>query len=136
MSNPAHPAWQRLAIELGELSRVTGAKNGYVLDAWANLWCAGNDLYFGGESAAVMELTEAQLATLPRPLNRGGRIDEARDHTYFRSFAGVYVLVLRFQQDFHVETVRSLVAKALPKVEALTLLLPPRKVQARAALKG
>jgi hypothetical protein len=125
MGSFASPEWQRLADALGDLSRESGATNGYVLDAWANLWCAGNDLYLGGESGPIMELTQAQLLSLPRPLNRGGRIDRAQGLTYFRSFAGIYVVVLRFQAPFDLAALRPVVTKALPRIEALTLALPP-----------
>lgn len=126
MSGPDFPEWQRLADVLSALSTECGATNGYVLDAWANLWCAGNDLHSGGESDRVMSLAQRELATLPVALNRGGKLDRAHGETYFRSFAGIYVLVLRFNDDaIDAAQVRAAVAKALPAVEALTLLLPP-----------
>lgn len=119
------PEWQRLADALGELSRECEASNGYVLDSQANLWCAGNDLYYHGESDLVMDLTQRQLAALPKPLNRGGHIDRAYGSWYLRSFAGVYVLVLSFSGLFDVPRARAAIGTALPRIEALTLLLPP-----------
>lgn len=130
------PEWQRLADALDELSRECEATNGYVLDSQANLWCAGNDLYYGGESDAVMDLTQKQLAALPQPLNKGGRIDRAFGRTYFRSFAGVYVLALRFAGPFDVSRAREASSRALPKIEALTLLLPPPEGPGSAGAAG
>ena len=125
MTKPDFPQWQRLANALERLAADCSATGGFVLDAWANLWCAGNDLYHGSESGVVMDLTHKELSDLPVALTRGGRIDLASDATYFRSFAGIYVLVLRFAGPFDLATVRAATLTALPTIEALTLLLPP-----------
>jgi hypothetical protein len=125
MARSEFPEWQRLADALAELTRVCGARGGYVLDSGANLWCAGDDLSPDGDSSSVMALTRVELDSLPTPLKRGGRLDLGRDSTYFRSFAGIYVLVLRFAGPMELGTVRAAVNARLRRIEGLTLSLPP-----------
>ena len=125
MSIQSFPQWQRLAAALGTLAAECGAANVYLLDAWANLWCAGQDPYDGSDNTRIMEFTHRQLAALRVPLNRGGRIDRAYPNAYLRSFAGVYVIVVDLSGRFDVSLVRAAVGKALPNIEALTLALPP-----------
>ncbi len=42
LTKPDFPQWQRLANALERLAADCSATGGIVLDAWANLWCAGN----------------------------------------------------------------------------------------------
>ena len=58
-------------------------------------------------------------------LGAGGHIDRVFSYSYIRSFAGVYVLLLRFHGSFDSQLVRDLVSKALKSIELLTLALPP-----------
>jgi hypothetical protein len=119
------PEWQRLADALGELARDCGSLGAYVLDSQANLWCAGDDLYDGGDSDMIMDLVHERLGALPLPLNRGGHIDAAFRSAYLRSFAGIYIVALRFAGPFDVDLTQRAIAASLPRIEALTLLLPP-----------
>lgn len=116
--------WLRLQHRLGDLASEAGAQNAFVLDAWANLWCAAHS-YDGSAAQLATLATERALASVRPPLPRGGHIDGEFFFGYIWSFAGVYVLVLRFTRTFDAEPVRVLVVKALPSIEALTLALPP-----------
>jgi len=44
---------------------------------------------------------------------------------YLKSFAGIYVLAVDFEATFNAFIVRAAARRALPKIETLTLLLPP-----------
>lgn len=118
------PEWERLGAALFALAEACGTRNAFVLDAWANLWCAANR-YDGPDGDLAMELAHAQLAALPIPLNRGGGIDRVAHRSFLKSFAGIYVLALLFDGPFSPAAVRAAVDNALPGIEALTLLLPP-----------
>ncbi len=124
MIGEKHPEWQRLADALGALAREVGASNGFVLDSVANLWCSAK-LYEGPDGDEVMDVAYDALTAMPIPLKRGGRIDRVAGQTYLRSFAGIYVLALRFTAAFDLARVRASAEQALPRIEALTLQLPP-----------
>ncbi len=114
----------RLAAALATLAKECGAQNAHVLDAWANLWCSA-DAYDGPGGDLAIGLTDAQLKKLRLPLNRGGRLHCATATDYFRSFAGIYVVNLHFAGPFDADAVLTATDAALPRIEALTLLLPP-----------
>jgi hypothetical protein len=118
------PEWQRLASALAALAAECGAQNAYVLDAWANLWCSAHAYdRFGGDVA--MQVTDAQLRKLKVPLNRGGRLHAVTSTDYLRSFAGIYVVLLHFVEPFDADAMLTATDAALPRIETLTLLLPP-----------
>jgi hypothetical protein len=126
------PEWLALSAELVALSGATHAHNAYVADATGMSWCAAHD-FSEQLPQSVADLLAWRLDQLPKPLPKGGVLDAAVSrvtgtpggHAYFASFAGVYVLVLRFAGPFDVDNVRTLVGTALPRLEALTLALPP-----------
>jgi hypothetical protein len=118
------PEWERLGTALLALVEACGARNAFVLDAWANLWCSGN-AYDGPDGDLAMDLAHELLSSLAVPLNRGGRIDRVEHRSFLKSFAGIYVLALLFDGPFSPAQVRAAIDKALPGIEALTLLLPP-----------
>ncbi len=104
------------------------AFNAYVLDAWDNVWCAAR----GFNNLPRDELVDfvhhaAQRAGIS--LARGGHLDtslsDRMGHAYLCSYASCYVLLLRFSGSFDVANVRNAVRAALPRLEALTLRLPP-----------
>ena len=118
------PEWLALQERLVSLTTFAAAHNAYVVDAWLNIWCSAHS-FDGSEEAIAMDLTRTALGTLRPSLQRGGRLDRTLPRMYMRSYAGVYVLVLRFPGEFDRHAVQSAVVAALPAIEALTLALPP-----------
>lgn len=120
--------WRELRRRLVILAEECGAQNACVLDAWGNLWCSGYVADWSEQSRAITAVERA-LAQLHRPLQRGRRLDgrllHGGEHLYVRSFANVYLTLLRFPGSFAEDPVRDAVAKALPGIEALTIALPP-----------
>lgn len=123
---------------LSDLRAVAGAHGAYVLDCWGNFWCwvPPADVY----KAVVARVTLERVAQLERSPQRGGRLDRilsGRDgDALLRSFAGIYILYLRFAAPFDRDAVRQHVAAALPAVEALTLALPPSGGPGRGPAEG
>jgi hypothetical protein len=75
-------------------------------------------------------LTKNALAALKTPLSRGGRLDRAlipsrEDYGLFRTFSGVYVLLLRSLVPVDGASWPGAITEALPRIQALTLALPP-----------
>lgn len=69
------------------------------------------------------------LEVVDPPLARGGKVDRLFAHDtspmYCVSFAASYVLGLWLHPDANEFRVRRIVKTALPRVEAMTLSLPP-----------
>ncbi len=124
---PHVPAWVELEQELIDLRIALDARNAYILDAWGNLWCAGDGVEWSGQWEQAISIITTAVRAAPKSLQRGGALDEAipRRSAYLKSFAGVYVVLVRFRGHFEVATARRAVATALPNLEKLTLLLPP-----------
>ena len=134
---PQVPEWKALADELESVVQQLAATNVVVTDAWGHLWCRGIVIP-EGESGMVHDLIADVLRSAPRPLERGGKMDrahvEARGAWYTRSFAGVYLVLAWWLEDrLRSERVResreplarTVIARHLPRIEALTLKLPP-----------
>ena len=122
--------------ELEQLCLVNGMENAYVRDAWGNRWCSGRPFsrYAGAEiDAAVNAAVSACAPSLPR----GGKLDTVIELSGRRalvvSFAGVYLLVVEYRTPAETfvasvqrqAMVRKATLGALPKIERLTLALPP-----------
>jgi hypothetical protein len=100
-----------------------------VLDAWHNLWCAA-PTRLPLRQQEVVFLTKNALDALKKPLPRGGRLDRAlqparEDYGFFRTFSGVYVLLLRSLVPVDDTGWPAAITEALPRIQALTLALPP-----------
>jgi hypothetical protein len=121
--------WQELERELADVTKSARAFNTHVFDAWDNLWCSAR----GGWQMRRDDLADFVHVAVARartsPLARGGVLDTTltgrMGHAYLRTFGSCYVLLLRFSGPFHAAVARSVVALALPRVELLTLRLPP-----------
>lgn len=121
--------YSSLIEALGELRDEMGAEEALVVDAHGLLWACSSSLM---KADALLRL-ETELNhvfdSLPKPLSRGGKISGAMPtlagHSFFRSFAGIYLLGAWFAQPFAEASIRALVKRALPRIEALTLALPP-----------
>jgi hypothetical protein len=124
---PSVPEWLALAAELERLSRAADSRNAVVMDAFNDLWCRAHALDDTQQPFNLLAIALAE--TWKVPLQSGGRIDLARTDRapYFCaiSFAGVYVLMLWFDAPFEPQWVRAVVRRALPKIESLTVSLPP-----------
>ena len=68
------------------------------------------------------------IRNLAPPLHRGGRLDlvvsDRRGNAYMKSFAGIYVLLLRYPGHFDGRAARQSATRALGAIEALTTSLP------------
>ena len=123
---PDVPEWAELRRVLTELATDVKAHFAYVFDSRANLWCTSED---SGYQSRATEIVQSELATLRKPLHRGGQLDRFAvrhaGHAYLKSFGGIYVLLLRFSGPRSLETVREAVGLALPRIGSLVARLPP-----------
>ena len=124
---PQVPAWSALASSLLQLVEGTGAATAVVMDESNALWCCGSRV--AGVEGEAFALLERALRAANKPLRRGGRVDTvhrvAAPFFAARSFAGIYVLIVWFESSFDAASVHAAISRALPTIEALTLLLPP-----------
>lgn len=120
--------WSALATLLATLAQRVGASNACVTDAWGHLWCRGHALS-PDEQERVLTLARDVVERAPKPLPRGGRVDSGAFEDgrgwYARSFAGVYVALIIFESPFDELSVRRVLPEFMPKIEALTIALPP-----------
>lgn len=122
--------WEALREALARLAAETEAASAAVLDESNDLWCAWPPT---DETARAAERLYLRELTGPRgaSLRKGGRLSIARVHeppedSYLaESFAGIYVLALWFDGPFDAFTTRVRLRAALPRIEALTVALPP-----------
>jgi hypothetical protein len=121
------PAWSSLHRARADLVTDCGGVCAAVIDDGNGLWCASHH----GFAAAADRSYQEEIATRPEVrLKRGGRLHVVRqsppEGAYVaESFAAIYVVVLWFERDFDAFTARTRVRSALPRIEALTLALPP-----------
>ena len=121
-------AQHELASELRILVENAGATNAFVFDAWGIIWCSAT-LTFGDDETRLYAQVPEVLGAVAPPLARGGKLDRIFAHDvspmYCVSFAASYILGLWLSLEADEFRVRRLVKKALPRVEAMTLSLPP-----------
>jgi hypothetical protein len=121
---------------LAQLADDASAVNVYVFDAWSHVWCTAMpvawiaDTFDAGMGerpvgTRAVEILDTALRRLEKPLPRGGTLAARVGEAYLRSFATVYVLMLRFAHPFELEPLRALVDAALPDIARLTTALPP-----------
>lgn len=116
-----------LVAALGELVEEAEASGAVVLDDGNGLWCTSGAQF----AAAADRFYREEIATKPEvQLRRGTGLHLVRttppNHAYVaESFASIYVLVLFFDREFDPFTNRNRVRDALPRIERLTLALPP-----------
>lgn len=84
---------------------------------------------FTAERRAVFNLIDAALEAVEPPLTRGGHLDRifrsATHSLYCKSFAATYIVGVLFKGSPSDLLVRRVVKAALPRIETLTLSLPP-----------
>lgn len=117
-----------LALELRDLTERARAMNAFVFDATGLVWCSGWRPHGEGLDHLFAHV-KAILESLEPPLQRGGKLDDLvlGEHRpmYCSSFAGMYVLGVWFETDTNLFVARRMIRDALPKIEAMTLSLPP-----------
>ena len=123
-SDPALNALQRALCDLVLECDGTCAA---VIDDGNGLWCTSNP---GFEPAADRFYREEIAAQPTVQLKRGVHLHVVRHDPPARayvaeSFASIYVLILWFDRAFDPFTARTQLRRALPRIEALTLALPP-----------
>jgi hypothetical protein len=81
------------------------------------------------EVQAADRFYQSEMVPRLMAMRRGSRVNvektEGADRYLAISFAGIYVLVVWFEEEFPPSAVRALIRRALPEIEALTLTLPP-----------
>jgi hypothetical protein len=117
----------RKALE--ELVVESGAAFAVVLDESNDIWCGAPN------SQEVVDATarfyEREVAPHRKSMQRGGHLRVARegktpeDSYIAESFATIYVLLLGFAGEFDPFTAGAKLRAALPRIEVLTLALPP-----------
>ena len=120
--------WVALADALLSLAREVGAANAIVADISENLWCRAVDVS-DSEMKALDDMFMLAMSTATGPLQRGGsvRLIRADQEPFFCavSFAGIYLLLIRFEQPFDATRAAAIVDAQLPHIERLTVALPP-----------
>lgn len=117
-----------LENELRRLVEAAGAKNAFVFDAWGVIWASAS-MTFNLEQKTLYAQVVEVINRLEVPLNRGGKLNQTFQDfepvAYCRSFGAVYVLCVWVHADTNDFLFRRAVASALPRIETLTLALPP-----------
>jgi len=117
-----------LVDELDRLATDVYATNAFVFDAWGLVWCEAS---FSDEPTrrVLFSQIKSVLEGCQKPLYQGGKLEQmfgSLDPPLFcHSFASVYVLGLWTSKSTNEFLMRKALRKALPKIEALTLALPP-----------
>ncbi|WP_394845626.1 hypothetical protein LZC95_52425 [Pendulispora brunnea] len=129
------PEWQVLHDCLADLAGACHARFAAVVDEGNGLWCVACTK---GRSAGIAEdyaadrFYRVEIAPHAKEMRRGVHLSiESRDGDDLyvaESFAALYMLVVWFDGPFEPELVHARLRRALPKVEALTLSLPPESV--------
>ncbi|WP_394835091.1 hypothetical protein LVJ94_52195 [Pendulispora rubella] len=129
------PGWQLLHDCLSDLAGACRGRAAAVVDEGNGLWCVAcaKGRHAGAaEDYAADRFYHVEIAPHAKEMRRGMHLSiESRngDDLYVgESFAALYVLVVWFDAPFAPELVHARLRRALPKVEALTLSLPPESV--------
>jgi hypothetical protein len=131
---PQDPTWKKLYEAMASVAGDAKASFAFVLDCSNGLWCVAipgrpPTIATHREDGAADDFFQAEVE--PRLARPGGQHafavikDAARDGYVALPFAGIYFLVLWFEEPFQAELVRARMKRALPVIEALTVALPP-----------
>ena len=126
MERPS-PELEALTLALAELVRDCGATLGAIVDESSVVWCTAPASETAKETVDWFFRTE--IAPNIKTLLHGHRLSIHRatgPHRYVaESFAALYVIALWLEEEFDTDFVRARIRLALPKIEALTLAVPP-----------
>lgn len=131
---PAHPTWKRLYEALASLASTCGGAFAFVVDEGNGLWCVGipnrpPTTATADEDRAADRFYRDEIVPRTASIRRGIQIDVAKmngdDRYAARSFAGIYAVVVWFEDDFEPDLVRARIRRSIPEIQALTLALPP-----------
>jgi hypothetical protein len=118
------PEYRALGQELKKICDATRAGNALVFDHTGTIWWSAK-AFVGGQRRVVFDLVDSMG---PR-LKREGRLDRTirggKYSLYCKSFAATYAVGVLFAGAPPDLLVRRVVKAALPRIEALTLSLPP-----------
>jgi hypothetical protein len=123
----SNPALHALRKALVDLATECDAACVAVIDDGNGLWCTSH----GGFEEAADRFYRTEIALQPEVhLRRGKPLhvvrDQPPDRAYLaESFASIYVVIVFFDRAFEPFTARTQLRAALPRIEALTLSLPP-----------
>lgn len=135
-THPRDELDRRLTLLAGQC----GASCAFVVDTTGQAYGASDPLPedWAAHAEAVGPLVVA--ATREHPLRRGGHLHLVRSveppFVAAESFAGVYLLILLFDEAFDGSLVSAVVRRALPEIEALTVALPPPDPTREARVAG
>jgi len=126
METPS-PELEALTLALAELVRDCGATLGAIVDESSVVWCMAPA---SEEAKAIVDqFFRTEIAPNIKALLHGHRLSIHRasgPQCYVaESFAALYVLALWLNAEFDTDFVRARIRLALPKIEALTLAVPP-----------
>jgi hypothetical protein len=131
---PADATWAALYDALAALAKGCGGAFAFVIDEGNGLWCVGlpdvaPTTMTSGENAAADRFYRAEIVERASALRKGGKLDIAKtdgeDRYAAISFAGIYAVVVWFDDAFGPALVKARIRRALPNIERLTLSLPP-----------
>jgi hypothetical protein len=145
---PDNLVWRQLYGALAGLAWSCGAEFAFVIDVGKSLCCLalaaladseptlGTLLRIAHESHAVDRFYKVEMVPRIAGMRRGRRLDVAKfdgdDRYVATSFARIYALVVWLERvrdplgpTIDPALVPGIVRRALPKIEALTLALPP-----------
>jgi len=124
---PPSPELEALTLALAELVRECGATLGSIVDESSVVWCT---VPASADAQAIVDaFFQAEIAPNSKALRQGHRLSihqASGPHRYVaESFAALYVIALWLEAEFDTDFVRARIRLALPKIEALTLAVPP-----------
>lgn len=126
MERPS-PELEALTQAVAELVRECGATLGAIVDESSVVWCTVPSS--PAARGTVDHFFQAEIAPHIKELLHGQRLSihqASGPHRYVaESFAALYVIALWLEAEFDTELVRARIRLALPKIEALTLAVPP-----------
>ena len=131
---PHHPVWRKLYEALKKFATHCDGEFASVMDVGGVPWCiapaqlpAGLDPLEG--LRAAKRFYEIELVPRMAILRRGQRVhiakDEGADRYVAVSFAGIYVVVVWFDEEVETAYMRPKILRMLPEIQSLTLALPP-----------
>jgi len=123
------PELEALTRALAELVRDCGATLGAIVDESSVVWCIAPETASAQAKETVDGFFRTEVAPHIKELLHGHRLSIHRafgPHRYVaESFAALYVIALWLEEEFDTDFVRARIRLALPKIEALTLAVPP-----------